>query len=125
MNICGMQPESPPNRYPSLPWFLNWAVLVLGLPLAALAATHPPNEYKATLGIDALDCQGPFETYIVAIPALLLYGAGLISNGLRWRRPAQLVVALLCLLVSGIIALNVAEALTEAERQRAECELRD
>jgi hypothetical protein len=104
---------------------LGWTMLVLGLPIALIAALHPPNEYKATFGINALDCQGPFETYIVAVPALLLYGIGLVLNGLRWRNLSNLVVALLCLVVCGAVTANLAQAIAEDQRQRADCLLRE
>jgi hypothetical protein len=44
-----------------------------------------PNEYEVTLGINVLDCQGPFETYLFAAPTLLVYGVGVIINGAQWR----------------------------------------
>src|SRR4051812_1923898 len=78
---------------------LGWAILVLGIPLALLAALHDPNEYRATLGINALDCDGPGKTYLLAVPALLIYGAGLAANGLRWRKPLNVIVAALCLAI--------------------------
>ena len=102
-------------------WLFNWTVLLLGLPLAFFAAAHAPNEYKATLGIDALDCQGPFETYMLAVPALALYCAGSIFNGLKWRQLAHLVVAALCVLVCGAVAINVVKATKEEQLQRDDC----
>jgi ABC-type proline/glycine betaine transport system permease subunit len=61
-----------------LPRILGSEALILGIPLALLAALHTPDEYEATLGINALDCQGPFETYLFAAPALLIFGVGLV-----------------------------------------------
>ena len=109
---------APPRRGLKL---LGWTVLLLGLPLALLAALHPPNEYEATLGINALDCDGPFETYMFAVPALLLYGAGLAMNGMRWRNRINLVLALVCLLICGAVIVNVARAVAEEREQEAEC----
>lgn len=101
---------------------LGWAVLALGLPLALIAALHPPNEYRATLGIDALDCQGPFETYLFAVPALLIYGAGLALNARRWRRRRNALAVVLCAAICAAVAVNVARAVAEDRRQAAECE---
>jgi hypothetical protein len=108
----------PPRRGLKL---LGWAVLLLGLPLAFIAALHPPNEYEATLGINALDCDGPFETYIFAAPSLLLYGAGLAINGVRWRKRTNFVLALVCLLICGAVVANVARAVVEEQEQEAAC----
>ena len=101
---------------------LGWALLLLGLPLALFAAFHPPNEYRATLGIDALDCQGPFETYLLAVPALLIYGGGLVANARRWRNRWNAIAALLCLAICAAVAVNVARAIAEERRQAAECD---
>ena len=103
---------------------LGWGVLLLGLPLAALAALASANEYEAALGVDALDCDGPAGTYLFAVPALLIYGAGLVINGLRWRKRTNLVVAILCLLVCGAVAANVARAVIEDREQTAACAAR-
>ena len=91
--------------------------LVLGLPLALLAALHPPTEYEATLGIDALDCQGPFETYLFAAPALLIYGMGLVINGVRWRYRMNAILTLLCLAICVAVAANVFGAIAEDREQ--------
>lgn len=65
------------------------AVLILAIPIALLAITHSPNEYQATHGISALDCDGLYETYLFAVPALLIYGSGLIialrHRAARWN----------------------------------------
>ncbi len=103
---------------------LGRAVLLLGLPMAIFGALHPPNEYEATLAIDALDCDGPLGTYIFAVPSLVLYGAALIINGLRWRRRANLIVALLCFLVCAALATNIARAVLENRQQEAACSSR-
>jgi hypothetical protein len=100
---------------------LGWAVLLLGLPMALYAAIHPPNEYRATLGIDALDCDGPFVTYMLAVPSLLLYGAALIINARQWRKPVNLIVAIACLVICGAVAANLASAIAEDRRQHIEC----
>ncbi len=100
----------------------GWAVLALALPVALLAALHAPNEYRATLGINALDCNGPFETYLFAAPALLVYGIGLIVNGLRWRRPRNAFAAILCFVICTAVAINVARAVAEDHRQAEACE---
>ncbi len=104
---------------------LGWGVLVLFLPVAFFAALHPPNEYQATLGLDALDCDGPFETYIFAVPALLIYGVGLFVNGVRWRVRVNAVVALLCFAICTAVIVNVLRAVAESRRQAADCQLMD
>src|SRR5437762_6302614 len=100
---------------------LGSAVLLLGLPLALIAALHSPNEYQETLGIDALDCDGPFETYMFAVPALLLYGISLVINGRRWRQPKNLFIAIVCLLICGAVIANVARAVEMDRQQQAAC----
>lgn len=100
---------------------LGWSVLLLGLPLALMAAASPPNTYQAMLGIDALDCDGPSAIYLFAIPAMLLYGAGFIVNALRWRRRFNFVVALVCALVCCAIMTNAAHAMFANSEQEAAC----
>jgi len=103
---------------------LGWAVLLLALPLALIAALHPPNEYRAGLGIDALDCDGPFGTYVFALPALLIYGTALVINGLRWRERTSLIVAIMCLLICGAVVANVARAVAMDRQQEAGCRVK-
>ena len=99
----------------------GWISLLLALPLAFLAWSHPANEYRATLGMAALDCDGPFGTYLLAAPPLLIYGAALVLNGRRWRRPLNLAVAVLSLVICALVMANVARAVAEERRQAAEC----
>ena len=100
---------------------LGWALLVAGLPLAALAAFLPANEYRSALGIDAIDCDGPWNVYLLAAPAALLYGAGLAIHAPHWRRPLNLAAALLCFVICLAVALNVASAVREARAQAEAC----
>ncbi|EJC74441.1 hypothetical protein [Rhizobium hidalgonense] len=100
---------------------LGWTILVLGLPLALLAALMPPNEYQATLGIDALDCDGLANVVIFAIPALLLYGAGFVVNALNWRERARLALAIACAVICVAVAANLARAFIEDRKQQAAC----
>ncbi len=100
---------------------LGWGLLVIGLPLAFLAATHAPNEYQATLGLDALDCDGPLQTYLFAAPVLALYSVGFVRNTLGWRKRANLVVAILCLGICAAVTANVLAAATEGHRQAEAC----
>lgn len=111
----------PPRRGLKL---LGWSLLLLGLSVALFGALHPPNEYEAMLGINALDCDGPFGTYIFAVPALVLYGAALVINGLRWRQRNNLVLAILCLFICTAVSANVARAALEDRQQEAACRSR-
>jgi hypothetical protein len=99
----------------------GWSVLFLALPLAAMAALHPPNEYQAMWGKNWLDCDGPVQTYAMAIPSLLIYGAGLLINGLRWRRRINLLAAIGCLLVCIAVAANIPPAIAEEREQELGC----
>lgn len=100
---------------------LGWGLLLIGLPLAFLAATHDPNEYQATLGRDALDCDGPLQTYLFAAPALLLYLAGFVLNALHWRKRANLIAAILCVGICAVVTVNVLAAISEGHRQAEAC----
>lgn len=100
---------------------LGWALLLTGLPLAFLAATHAPNEYQATLSLGALDCDGPMQTYLFAAPVLVLYFAGFVTNAFRWRKRANLVAAILCLGICAVVTANVLAAATEEHRQAEAC----
>ena len=118
-----MQVDTNIARMPGL-GLLGWAALILGLPIAALAVTALPNEYKATLGVDALDCDGPLGVYMFAVPALLLYGTGLIINGRRWRRPLNLIVTAGCLIVCVAVMANLGRAIAEDRAHGVECRIR-
>ena len=101
---------------------LGWGLLVIGLPLAFLAATHDPNEYQATLGLDALDCDGPLQTYLLALPVLMLYSAGVVLNVSRWRKRANPIGAILCVGICAVVTANVLAAVTEGHRQAESCQ---
>ena len=114
-------PDDPSSRLASR---LGWALLLVGLPLAAFGAFLPANEYRSTLGIDALDCDGPWTVYLLAVPALLLYGTGLAVNLRRWRLPLNLAAALLCLAICVALAVNLARAVAEQADQAEACAAR-
>ena len=103
-----------------LKW-LGWAALLLGLPLALMGAITPPNEYRAALGIDALDCDGPFGVYLFAVPALLIYGVGLVINAQAWRRRTNLLLALVCVVLCLALAINLTRAGIVDHAQAAAC----
>jgi hypothetical protein len=85
------------------------------------AASRPPNEHEAVFGTNALDCDGPFKILMLAVPVLLVYGAGAVLHGRKFRHRANLVVGLLCLLVCGAVLLNVARAVAEEIAQQSAC----
>lgn len=99
----------------------GYAVLALGLPLALIAASLPANEYQDALGIDALDCDGPAAIFIFAVPALLIFGSGLVVNGMAWRRRWRLVLALACALICIALIANLACAIIQDREQAAAC----
>jgi hypothetical protein len=100
---------------------LGWTLLLVALPVAFMGIFHAPNEYRQTLGIDALDCDGPLHTYMFAVPALAIYAAGLALNGMSWRRRTNLAVALLCLMVCTALVVNTARAVVEQRHQAEGC----
>jgi len=100
---------------------LGWAALLLALPLALVGALLLPNEYEATLGIRALDCDGPLGVYLFAVPALVIYGAGLVINGLRWQRRINLILALACFLICVAVLANVSRAVALDREQAMAC----
>ena len=99
---------------------LGWTLLLLALPVAIFGSVLPANEYKEW-GIGALDCDGPIGVYVFAVPALVVYGAGLAINALRWRKRANLVVAILCLLTCLFLITNLVRAAREDYSQQEEC----
>ncbi len=104
--------SEPPRPRPQLARRLGFVVLVLALPLALFAMAMPPNEYKAQ-GIDAVDCDGPISVYLFAIPALLIYGAGAVLNGRRYRDRLNLSVSAVCVVLCLLIAANIGRASME------------
>ncbi|MDR2012948.1 MAG: hypothetical protein LBQ20_07890 [Rhodanobacter sp.] len=92
---------------------LGLAVLVSALPLALLAIVAPPNDYKAE-GIDAVDCDGPAVVFLLAVPALFLYGWGAFAYGFNFRRRRlNLAIAVLCTALCVLMGSNIARAVKE------------
>jgi hypothetical protein len=99
---------------------LAWIGLLLALPLALLGSLTPANRYQA-MGLDALDCDGPLEVYLLALPALAIYGAALTYHARRWRRPLNAAAAALCLLLCGGLGANLVSAVRFDLAQHGEC----
>ncbi len=105
----GSEPPRPQHRWGRR---LGFMLLMLALPLALFAMAMPPNEYKAQ-GIDAVDCDGPMSVYLFALPALLIYGAGAVLNGRRYRDRLNLSVSVVCVVLCLLIAANIGRASME------------
>jgi len=90
-----------------------YLVLIAALPLALLAAVLPANSYKAQ-GIAALDCDGPISVFIIALPALLIYGASTILLYRDRSRRFHRGTALFCLWVFLAIGWNSIAAVRES-----------
>ena len=116
-----MTDEDPERGAPGL---IVWIMLVACLPLALLGAFSPPNEYEAILGIDALDCDGPAQVYLLAIPALAIYAMGFIISARQWRRKANLLACLLCLAVCAALAAIMKRAEDVRASQADACAVR-
>ncbi|ARM13863.1 UNVERIFIED_ORG: hypothetical protein GGE63_004405 [Rhizobium esperanzae] len=56
----------------------GYLILLLAMPLAALAVVLPANVYRAQ-GIDAPDCDGALQVLIFALPVVLIYMASVHS----------------------------------------------
>ncbi|MBB4236702.1 hypothetical protein [Rhizobium esperanzae] len=100
--------------------FAFYLILLLAMPLAALAVVLPANVYRAQ-GIAAPDCDGPLQVLIFAVPAILIYGAGTLLAYRAGRRFHRL-VAFLCLIVALATVPNIAEAMHELYRNAADGE---
>ncbi|RXT24875.1 hypothetical protein B5P46_16440 [Rhizobium leguminosarum] len=100
--------------------FASYFVLLLAMPLAALAVVLPANVYRAQ-GIAALDCDGPLQVLIFVVPAVLIYGAGALLAYRAGRRFHRL-VSLLCLIIALATVPNIAEAVHELYRNTADGE---
>jgi len=101
--------------------FASYLILLLAMPLAALAVVSPANVYRAQ-GIAAPDCDGPLQV-IFAVPAVLIYGAGALLAYRAGRRFHRL-VSLLCLVIALAAVPNIAEAVHELYRNAADGECR-
>lgn len=97
--------------------FAGYLVLLLAMPLAALALVLPANVYRAQ-GIAAPDCDGPLQILIFAIPAILIYGAGAFL-AYRAGQRFHTILSVLCLLVALATVPNIAEAVHELYRNAA------
>ncbi|QND12622.1 hypothetical protein HB775_01025 [Rhizobium leguminosarum bv. trifolii] len=98
----------------------SYLVLLLAMPLAALAVVSPANVYRAQ-GISAPDCDGPLHVLIFAVPAVLIYGAGALLAYRAGRRFHRL-VSILCLIIALATVPNIAEAVNELYRNAADGE---
>lgn len=92
---------------------LGYAILVLGLPLAVLGMLAPPNEYSA-MGGGGIDCDGPLQVLLFAGPAFAIYAGATLWNGIALRRPRNLVIAGLALLLCVGLGINLARAWQES-----------
>ncbi|OWV81483.1 hypothetical protein ATY77_21915 [Rhizobium sp. R634] len=100
--------------------FAGYLILLLAMPLAAIAVVLPANVYRAQ-GIAAPDCDGPLQVLMLAVPAVLIYGAGAFlayRAGRRFHR----VVAVFWLIVALATLPNIAEAARELYRNAADGE---
>ncbi|OHV20121.1 hypothetical protein EOS93_12405 [Rhizobium sp. RMa-01] len=100
--------------------FAGYLVLLLAMPLAALAVVLPANVYRAQ-SIAAPDCDGPLQVLIFALPAVLIYSAGaflVYRTGRRFRRTLSLV----CLIIALATVPNIAEAVHELYRNATDGE---
>jgi hypothetical protein len=102
--------------------FASYLILLLAMPLAALAVVLPANVYRAQ-GIAAPDCDGPLQVLIFAVPAVLIYGAGALLAYRAGRRFHRL-VSLLCLVIALAAVPNISEAVHELYRNAADGECR-
>ncbi|MBB3164812.1 hypothetical protein E0I74_21415 [Rhizobium laguerreae] len=100
----------------------GYLVLLLAMPLAALAIVSPANEYRAQ-GIAAPDCDGPLQVLSFALPAILIYAAGALLVYRAGRRFHRL-VSLLCLIIALATVPNIAEAVHELYRNATDGECR-
>ncbi|ANL35752.1 hypothetical protein [Rhizobium phaseoli] len=101
----------------------GYLILLLAMPLAALAVVLPANVYRAQ-GIDAPDCDGALQVLIFALPVVLIYGAGallLYRAGRRFHR----LVSLLCLITALSAVPNIVEAVHELRRNDISGECRE
>jgi hypothetical protein len=89
--------------------WLGLAALVAALPIALLGSVTPSNEYRAW-GLEAVDCDGPLSVMLFAVPGLLIYGAGAIAYGFRYRKPLNVVVAGVCLVLCLFLGANLVSA---------------
>ncbi len=69
---------------------VGYLILLLAMPLPALAVVLPANAYRAQ-GIDAPDCDGPLQVLIFALPVVLFYGVGTLLVSRAGRRFHRLV----------------------------------
>jgi uncharacterized BrkB/YihY/UPF0761 family membrane protein len=90
-----------------------YLALIAALPLVILAIIIPVNSYRAQ-GIEALDCDGPANVLLFALPALLIYGIGAILLYRSRNRRLHFVASLCCLLVFCTVGWNAAAALRES-----------
>nr|KPN27275.1 hypothetical protein KS05_02525 [Rhizobium brockwellii] len=97
----------------------SYLVLLLAMPLAALAVVSPANVYRAQ-GVAAPDCDGPLQVLIFAVPAILIYDAGALLAYRAGRRFHRLVSVLLIIALATVP--NIAEAVHELYRNAADGE---
>ncbi|RFB90155.1 hypothetical protein B5K11_18985 [Rhizobium leguminosarum bv. trifolii] len=100
----------------------GYLILLLAMPLAALAVVLPANFYRAQ-GIDAPDCDGPLQVLIFALPVVLIYGVGTFLVYRAGRRFHRL-ISLLCLIIALSAVPNIVEAVHELHRNAAADECR-
>ena len=101
---------------------LHLAFLVLCLPIAALGAILPVNEYAAIGAAGAVDCDGPFSALTFAAPAFVIYASN--AATLFWIRAREprwhIGMSVFCLIVSLCVLPNLITALVADRHNAAE-----
>lgn len=97
-----------------------WMLAMLaGLPLAWLGMAIPVNSHLDASGSYGIDCDGPLQVMLFALPALALYGAALVFFLRRLRvrrRPMHVITAIVAAMLCAGLALNASSAVAEHHR---------
>jgi hypothetical protein len=103
------------QRIPTV-WML---AMLAGLPLAWLGLVMPANSHLDATGRYGIDCDGPLQVMLFALPALALYGTALIFFLRRLRshrRPMHVAAAMVAAILCVGLTLNAGSAVAEHHR---------
>lgn len=100
--------------------YIHFAVLVLGLPVAILAAVMPANEY-GVFDASIVDCDGLFAVMMFAIPALIFYGVNGICAAWQHRRGDRWHLGIAAM--SFAVCLSIVPNMVNAVRDQARPDL--
>jgi hypothetical protein len=90
--------------------------MLVAAPFAFLGMLLPSNEYRAMGIAGGVDCDGPFQVLLFAVPALAVYLSGFVffvRRSWRHRNLRNVMATLVCCAICAGLAANATQAVRD------------